>query len=138
MFRLVAFLLLPLLGCASGSSTHGDSSGAVEARDLAFSHTYEVRFGSAEDVQGYIVEFFRVPEGILDRRLYPVGTVLVQNLDLVTIGFITPGSRGYAYDEHGNAIDLGFDGRNDHVIAMLGGGGRPHFTSTTPGLPADG
>ena len=135
MLRPVALLLLTLLGCASSPDAVEERPHQTEARDLAFTHTYEVRFGSNESVAGYFVEFFNVPEGVVDRRLYPTGTALVQDLDLETVGFITPSGRAYAFDEHGNAVDLGYDGRHDHVAKLLGVAGKPQFTSTTPYLP---
>ena len=140
MSRPAALLLLALLGCAAGTSSIDDEAAAFTgqpARDLAYTHTYEVRFGAEELVTGYVIEFYSTPEGMLDRRLYPVGTVLVQDTDLVTIAFITPGGRAYTFDDRGDAHDRGFDGRDDHVQAILAGSGRPHYTSTTPHLPTD-
>ena len=135
MSRL-AVLLLTLGACATGSTDDGDSIDPRKiATDLAYSHTYAVTFTEDGKTIGYVVEFYRVPQGIIDRRSSPPGTVLVQDLDLENIGFITPGGRAFRYDARGGAHDMGFAGRDQHVASFFGQSGRPHYTATHPAPP---
>ena len=120
--------LLVLAACASDgqrvASSDGASGGGADlsvARDLAFSHTYEVRFQGSTEPDGYLVEFYRVPAGIRDERIHKPGTALVQDAALATVGLITPGGRGYAFDAQGVSQDLGFGSRSALVAELLGG-----------------
>ncbi|GJM21195.1 MAG: hypothetical protein DHS20C15_11100 [Planctomycetota bacterium] len=119
-------LLLPLLmivavGCASGARdgvTDLDSLRVL--RDMDGTHTFSVRDTPDADIGGYIVEFFNAPEGSTDERKWPAGTVLVQNTELRTIGFITRGGRVYRFDDQGASEQLEVSGRHAQIAALLG------------------
>jgi len=132
--RPVVLLALVLGGCASAPRPPEPAPDELGvARELAFSHTWAVLFEDEAEASGYIVEFDAVPEGIVDERLHPPGTVLIQDRDLATIGFITPGGRAYAFDERGRAIDRGADARTRLVASFFGRAEEPAFESTQPG-----
>lgn len=133
---LVLPLLLLAAACASRSAAHGGSA-AETATGLAFTHTYAVHFGEG-DTAGYVVEFFKTPEGIVDDRGYPVGTLLVQDLDLRTIGFITPGRHAWRFDEQGDTEDLGYGARDSQVADLLGQQGKLRYVAVTPDAPPAG
>lgn len=141
MIRLALLAsLLVLASCASDgrrlATAHGASGGAdlSVARDLAFSHTYEVWFRDATEISGYLVEFYRVPAGVVDERIHKPGTALVQDASLATVGMITPGGRGYRFDAQGMSHDLGFGSRSALVAKVLGGSEPVRYVTAQPGV----
>ena len=136
---LIATLLLTV-SCASGGD-HGASGGATAgadlsvARDLAFSHTYEIWMRGSNAPDGYLVEFYRVPTGIVDERIHKPATALVQDSTLDTVGLITPGGRGFRFDPLGNSLDLGFGSRSALVSEILGGEEPVRYVDAQPGVP---
>lgn len=138
--RLLAVLLYACaLACSSSTARQGDkeltATHPALARQLAYTHTHEVRFGNSQVVAGYLVEYLILPEGMADTRDFPAGTVLLQNPNFVTIGLITPGNDGLAFDSMGEPTHLGHAGRDQQVMAVFGRSERPRFTSILPGLP---
>jgi len=126
MPRLSAALLLALTtalatGCASGRSAGPTGlDGERVAREHAYTQLLEIRVGGESAVGGYLVEFTAVPLGIRDERPYPVGTVLVQDADMRTVGFVTPAGSGFAFDEDGWSHPRGRGARADVVGLILG------------------
>lgn len=136
--RLLPALLCSLLAaCAAGGDRPAEvaASHPALARELAFTHTHEIRFGESLQVVGYLVEFLRLPDGIQETRDYPAGTVLLQDRDFHTIGLITPGREGLALDDQGEPRSLGHGGRDALVSAIFGRSEAPRFQSILPGLP---
>jgi len=140
--RLVPFLSLVLAlsfsACASDAPAEQEAEAVVTehpalTRQMAFTHTHEVNFGESEQVVGYLVEFLRVPEGVVDERTFPAGTVLLQDLEFKTVGLITPGQEGVAFDDQGVPTSLGHGGREQLVMAMFERSERPHFRSIMSG-----
>lgn len=134
MTRLLAALALLLAACSSGPTLRGDHDRGV-ARETAYTHTYEVLFGDGAQPVGYLVEFYRVPQGIVDERPFKPGTVLLQDLDFRMVGFITPGAHGYVFDAAGATLDLGYGGRDRHVAEVFGRSGAPSYRTLQPGVP---
>lgn len=136
MLRTAACLLLLLAAACAGSDPEQDPADAPHpalARQLAWTHTHEIRFGEDSFVSGYLVEFLTMPAGLEDDRPYPAGTVLLQDEQLRDIGMISPDNRAYTFDAQGRIVDLGHGGRDDQVAAIYGRQERPTFTSILPG-----
>jgi len=133
--------LLVLVSCASDGGRVASAGGPAGrgdlsvARDLDFSHTYEVWFSGSSAPQGYLIEFYRAPQGIDDRRVHEPGTALVQDASLATVGMITPGGRGYTFDAEGASHDLGYGSRSALVARMLGGAEPVRYVTAQPGAP---
>ncbi len=125
MSRLTALLLALTTalatGCASGRSASSvELDGPRVAREHAYTQLLEIRAGGDPAVRGYLVEFTAVPLGIRDERPYPVGTVLVQDADMTTVGFVTPSGSGFAFDDAGTSHERGRGTRADVVGLILG------------------
>ena len=132
-----SLLLFGLTACASreASTEPGPMPDhPALAQQIDWTHTHEIRFGMDGFVSGYMVEFLVLPDGIDEARDYPVGTVLLQDIALRTIGMISPANRAYTFDDANQIVDLGVGGRDDQVAAIYGRTERPTFTSLFPGL----
>lgn len=101
------------------------------ATDMEYTATYEIRF--RDELVGFLVEVLELPEGMNDARGYPPGTALIQDLELVDVGFITPGGRSYRFDENGDAHAVGFGSRNENIAAFFMQNGYPTLVSIHPG-----
>ncbi|MCB9899681.1 MAG: hypothetical protein H6825_16870 [Planctomycetes bacterium] len=132
MSRLAALplvLLVALAACAADPQRADEAPPApVVAEGLDFTRTSEVRFGGTGEPSGYLVEFLRVPTGVIDQRVYREGTALVQDARLADVGFVSPAGVGYRFDAEGHTVDLGFGSRNAHIATLLGGSGKPTLT----------
>lgn len=118
-------LLLALAACASDPPLAGDAQPApIVAEGLDFTRTNEVRLGDGAAPVGYLVEFLRVPTGVIDERVYREGSALVQDALLTDVGFVSPAGVGYRFDAEGNAVEIGFGARTQHVATLLGGTGK--------------
>jgi hypothetical protein len=106
------------------------------ATDMAYTATYEIRFG--KELVGYLVEVMEVPEGIDDQRGFPPGTSIIQDTDLVFIGFITPGGRSYRFNEQGEAVAVGFGNRDKSVATFFMKNGYPTLVSIHTGSKLNG
>lgn len=119
-------LLLPLLmtlavSCASGAHAGGSDLDSLRTlRGFDGTHTFSVRSVGSEAVAGYIVEFFQAPDGADDQRDWPAGVVLVQDLDLKNVGFISVAGKGYRYDKNGDSQPLAARGRHAQIATLLG------------------
>jgi hypothetical protein len=138
--RQLATLLLILATAACASGSRADTVPVAEAhpaldRQLAYTHTHEIRFGTSDRVHGYLVEYLRLPEGLELEREFPQGTVLLQDTEFRTFGVITPGLEGLTFDKEGNPRTLGRGGRDQLVMAIFGRTERPSYTSILPGVP---
>ncbi|MDG2148385.1 MAG: hypothetical protein P8N09_02560 [Planctomycetota bacterium] len=119
---LLALSSAMLGGCASGpppAREVADGSDHSIARKNAYTLLVEVRADDDIDISGYLVEFEELPVGIVDRRPYPVGTILVQDIDLNTIGFLTPGGHAFRFDDEGRSHSLGYGHQNKLVARVL-------------------
>ncbi len=135
MHRTLACLLLLFAACA-GPARQDDVAEPTHpalAKQLAWTHTHEIRFGGDTFVSGDLVEFLTMPAGLEDTRPYEPGTILLQDTQLETVGMISPGNRAYTFDHEGQIVDLGVGGRNDQVCSIFGRQERPQYTSLTPG-----
>jgi hypothetical protein len=101
------------------------------ATDMAFTATYEIRFG--DELVGYLVEVMDVPEGIDDQRGFPPGTSIIQDTELSFVGFITPGGRSYRFDDHGDASAVGFGNRDKSIATFFRKNGYPTLVSIHQG-----
>ncbi|MFT7462614.1 MAG: hypothetical protein ACI9EF_000956 [Pseudohongiellaceae bacterium] len=129
---LTATLLFGLTACASGPAPMEEPPAPMHpalVEQYAYTHTHEIRFGMDGFVSGYLVEFLTLPDGIEAERDYPAGTVLLQDLQLKTIGMISPGNQAYAFDESDQIVNLGVGGRDDQVAAIDGRTERAQFTA---------
>lgn len=129
MFRLaIVSLLLLVAACAADPKDARDLlPEPVIARGMEFTRTHAVNFGDDTRPAGYLVEFLRVPNGVVDERVYSAGTALIQDALLADVGFVSPAGAGYRF-EGGGTAPLGFAARTVHVTTLLGGEGRPALT----------
>ena len=142
MHRLATSLLLALAtllpACASNDDptrfagdTYADTFKV--AREHAYTVLTEVRFDGETQPAGYTVEFVPLPLGVQDERPYLVGTLLVQDTGLASMGFITPGGRAFAFDTNGASHDRGYGKRDGQVAGLLGRHGRrPRYQRISP------
>lgn len=116
---LCLMALLPA-GCA-GPKPAADEldppSAAFVATDLAFTVTREVWSESAH--VGYVVEVLPVPDGYIDQRAYKPGTLVIESLDLVPLGFISPRGTSYQFDDDNVAQVVAFGGRDASVARFF-------------------
>lgn len=142
MRTFIVLLLLSALGACASSHKASDAAPAGNhpalSHELAWTHTHEIRFGLASEVSGYLVEFLRVPDGLELKREFPAGTVLLQDIDFLTVGMITPGREGVSFNPQGDPRSLGHGGRDQLVMAMFGSTERPRYTSIIPGMEDHG
>jgi hypothetical protein len=139
--RLPALLLAGLAGlgalaACAGTSSSADSTPRPErtratARDLAFTETFEIRFGN--DLVGYLVDVLEVPEGVVDARAYPPGTALIEDRNLVMLGFTSPRGTSYRFRQDGSAEAVGYGARNSSLAAYFRRNGDPTLTTLHPG-----
>ena len=129
---LLAALLLPACGSSAPRQVQAAGADLSVARDHAYTRLVAVRFGDDIGAAGFLVEFGELPDGIQDERPYTPGTVLVQDPDLTSLGFITPGGRGFRYAADGSAVELGYGKRDAHVTTLLGGEGRIRYEVVSP------
>jgi hypothetical protein len=109
-------------GCAS------DGRGSVEteaahhgiAREHAYTRMLEVRVVDDITIVAYLVEFEDLPIGVIDERPFPIGTALVQDVKLNTVGFLTPGGEAFRFDDDGASHSLGHGSRHELVARVLG------------------
>ncbi len=121
--------------CASGGGKQGGQETGTDlglAQGNAFTNLLEVRLGSSQEVAGYLVEFEGVPLGIVDDRPYPVGTVLVQDTSLQTLGFLTPRGNGFRFDGDGRSHDEGHGTRIELIARIMNTGEHLRLRAVTP------
>ncbi|MHC5212068.1 MAG: hypothetical protein ACYTG2_15220 [Planctomycetota bacterium] len=133
--RLPALLLAALLACAGPAPAADDASRPERtrqtAKDLAFTETFEIRFG--DELVGYLVDVLEVPAGVLDERAYAPGTALIEGLDLEFLGFISPRGTTYRFHEDGSAEAVGYGSRNLNIAAFFRRNGEPVLITLHPG-----
>lgn len=146
LMRLLTALLLALScvltpGCASSGSGHGEAKDMASgpnhavARDHAYTRLLEIRLDDETQVSAYLVQFDVLPQGVIDERPYPVGTALVQDTDLNTLGFLTPKGQAFRFDDDGRSHSLGFGARHQQIALILGPGTSPNLRLRAMGAP---
>ena len=118
---LALVLICGALACAPFSTRVEDPESTLNATlppaaGYDFTRTVSVYFG-AEHV-GFVVQVLEVPTGLRDLRDYEPRTWLVQNLDFMLIGFISPAGVSYTFDEDNNAL-FGEVGDRDLALANI-------------------
>jgi hypothetical protein len=96
-----------------------DGSDHSIARENAYTLLVEVRADDDVEVSGYLIEFEKLPVGVVDRRPYPIGTILIQDIDLNMMGFLTPGGHAFRFDSEGRPYSLGYGHQNELVARVL-------------------
>jgi len=121
MRLLLPLLMLLAVGCASGAKAGGSDLDSLRTlRGFDGTHTFSVRTVGSDEIAGYIVEFFQAPDGSTDERDWPAGAVLVQDLELKNVGFLSVAGKGYRFDKDGSSQPLNARGRNAQIAALLG------------------
>ncbi len=140
MRRTLALLLLAACQAGPPPDTAGGRRAppptATSALDLAFTETFEIRFG--DDFVGYLVEVRPVPAGLPDDRPFKPGTSLIQDKDFAFLGFISPAGTTYRFDDSGEAHAVGWGSRGQSIAAFFRRNGSPRIVAVTTGLPAGG
>jgi hypothetical protein len=137
--------VLAVLGLAACAGTSEPAPGPADsasrpaptrraARELAFTETFEVRFGG--ELVGYLVEVLAVPDGVVDERAFAPGTALIENRDLELLGFISPRGTTYRFEQDGSAHAVAFGTRSANIAAFFGRQGEPTVTTLQPGTSA--
>ncbi len=136
---LLIVVLLGVVGCTASDPIIAANDGIARppttlaaAQDLDFTETSEVLVRG--EVIGYVKTLLELPEGIEDKRAWPTGTLLVQDLELEWIGFVSPRGAAYRFDEQGNATPVGVGSRLGSVGRMLGTTEFPKLRSVSPGV----
>lgn len=108
----------------AASTTSGRGASAASPRlpgpvatatDLDWVQTERVLDGDV--AVGYVDRVLPVPIGIADQRGYTPGTILVRDVDMALLGFVTPNGASYRFTDDDRSRPVG--GTPDAAIATI-------------------
>jgi hypothetical protein len=124
---LLVLAVLLTAGCSGRADKRSqtETTPRFVATDMAFTVTKEVWFGDRH--VGFVVDVLAVPDGFLDQRPYKAGTLVVEDLTMFPIGFISPRGSSYAFDANDEAKLVAFGGRDSSVARFFKANGMPRY-----------